>query len=77
MFSRKLIAENSTIRSLSQPRGHVRTHESLKEISRHMLEANFQVMRIVLNLRKGQERLKKIDLHPKSNKARRTIYDHA
>ena len=40
-------------------------------------EAIFQVMRVVVNYRKGQKHLKKIALHLKSTLARPRMYDRA
>ena len=53
------------------------TQKRLSDISRHPLEAIFQVMRVVVNYGKGQKQLKKIVLHPKSTLARPPIYDRA
>ena len=46
-------------------------------IRRHILEAIFQVMRVVANYRKGQKQLKKIVLHLKITLARPPINDRA
>ena len=47
------------IRFLAQPRGHMTTQERLKDNSRHKLVEIFQVMRVVVNYRKGLKQLKK------------------
>ena len=48
-----------------------------RDNSRHTLDSIFQVLRVVLNYRKGQKQLKKLLLHPKSTSARPPIYDRA
>ena len=62
---------------MAQPRGHMGTQERLRDISRHTLEAIFQVMTVVVNYSKGQKQMKKIVLHPKSTLTRPPIYDRA
>ena len=53
------------------------TQDRLRVIRRHTPEAIFQVMRIVVNYRKGQKQLKKIALHLESTLAGAPIYERA
>ena len=52
------------------------TQEMLRVIGTHILEATSQVMRVVVNYRKGQKQLK-IAIHMKSTLARPPIYNRA
>ena len=59
VLSRYIFSRNSTKRFLAKLRGYMGTQERLRDNSRHTLEAILQVMRVVVNYRKGQKQLKK------------------
>ena len=59
VFSRYFLSEKSIKIFFAQPRGYLGTHEMLSVIRRHTLEAIFEVMRVVVNYRKGQKQRKK------------------
>ena len=53
------------------------TQKMLRIIGNHTIQAIPQVMRVVVNYRKGQKQLKKNVIHLKSTLARPPIYDRA
>ena len=78
-FSNKIriFSANSTKRVFSQPEGHMNNEEKLRVSRRQTLQAISQVMRVVVNPRKGQKQLKKLAIHLKRTLARQPIYDQA
>ena len=77
MFSRQLFSENSTKRFLARTEGHLNNEKMLRIIRRHSLSAILPVIRVAVSYRKGQLRLKKIDVLLKSTSARPPIYDRS
>ena len=72
-----IFRENWIKRFVAEPEVNIETDEMLSFIRGNTLEAVFQVMRVVLIRRKGQKRLKKIDLYLKGTLAWPLIYDQA
>ena len=88
VFSRQFSQENSPWSFFAQPEGHMNTEEMLRVIRRNTLEAIFQVMRVVVNYRKGQKQFLQFPqlnnfniflnvLHSESTLATAPIYNQA
>ena len=75
MFSGRIVWENSTKRFFAQPWVHMGTQKMLRGFKRQTLEANFLVMRVVVNHREGQKQLKKVALNLKNSLDRPPVYN--
>ena len=55
VFSRYFFTKKSTERTFVPPQSYMINEEMLGVIMRHTFEANFEMMRVVVNYRKGQK----------------------